>query len=357
MEVASMMPVQNYNPSLQYAQYHDMRTPISATAMNSSMMNSSRQAEYHNYHPSQHTPSDSPPTHVPTPPEDPNKPSLPSISNLLGIADGEKSSQASSESRSPPQKFSPPATQQPTPIEGTPSAQYHSVSDNLMINGSQVQKPTFPPTPPMRAESMHDGVNSPSTISSHSSFSGPSHHHLGAAMNNMDAAQQRVYMPAMHMAKQHPGPQAMYSASPYPMHPYMASPVSASGGSYYSPEAVYQNGMYHQRPLPSNFHPAMIAAPMLPPGVVATANPWEHHHYLSAANQPFPSVQDRYVCTTCKKAFSRPSSLKIHSHSHTGEKPFKCPHPGCGKAFSVRSNMKRHERGCHTPEMSAFSSS
>ncbi|KAF2479666.1 hypothetical protein BDY17DRAFT_257147, partial [Neohortaea acidophila] len=55
----------------------------------------------------------------------------------------------------------------------------------------------------------------------------------------------------------------------------------------------------------------------------------------------------RYICTTCAKAFSRPSSLKIHSHSHTGEKPFKCSHAGCTKAFSVRSNMKRHERGCH----------
>ncbi|KAK9334705.1 hypothetical protein V1521DRAFT_374509, partial [Lipomyces starkeyi] len=56
---------------------------------------------------------------------------------------------------------------------------------------------------------------------------------------------------------------------------------------------------------------------------------------------------DRYVCQVCTRAFSRPSSLRIHSHSHTGEKPFVCGHQGCGKAFSVRSNMKRHERGCH----------
>ncbi|ODQ76614.1 hypothetical protein LIPSTDRAFT_46862, partial [Lipomyces starkeyi NRRL Y-11557] len=54
-----------------------------------------------------------------------------------------------------------------------------------------------------------------------------------------------------------------------------------------------------------------------------------------------------YVCQVCTRAFSRPSSLRIHSHSHTGEKPFVCGHQGCGKAFSVRSNMKRHERGCH----------
>ncbi|PSK34318.1 hypothetical protein B9Z65_8644 [Elsinoe australis] len=356
MEVASMMPVQNYNPSLQYAQYHDLRTPLSTSAMSSSMIGAGRQHEYAQYHQQQSATVEESPAHVPTPPEDPNKPSLPSISNLLGIADGDKSSQAPSESRSPPQQRLSPTAQQPTPMENTPSALY-APGEHMAMSAGQMQKPTLPPTPPMRSDSMPDAVQSPSTISSHSSFSGPSQHHLGSAMNNVDASQQRAYVPALAMGKPGPGPHSVYSASPYPMAPYMASPTSVSSGSYYSPEAVYHNGMYHQRPLPSNFHPAMIAAPMLPPGVVATANPWEHHHYLSAANHPFPSVQDRYVCTTCKKAFSRPSSLKIHSHSHTGEKPFKCPHPGCGKAFSVRSNMKRHERGCHTSEMAGFASS
>ncbi|KAI8080291.1 uncharacterized protein B0P05DRAFT_437829, partial [Gilbertella persicaria] len=50
----------------------------------------------------------------------------------------------------------------------------------------------------------------------------------------------------------------------------------------------------------------------------------------------------RYRCNQCQKTFSRPSSLRIHILSHTGEKPHVCPQPGCGKRFSVQSNMRRH---------------
>ncbi|KAK6333601.1 hypothetical protein TWF718_011404 [Orbilia javanica] len=83
--------------------------------------------------------------------------------------------------------------------------------------------------------------------------------------------------------------------------------------------------------------------------IPTASQPWTHHHH-SAPSTSLSAAQtmDRYVCSQCTKTFSRPSSLRIHSHSHTGEKPFICPHSGCGKAFSVRSNMKRHERGCHS---------
>ncbi|GAA5854310.1 hypothetical protein JCM8547_001776 [Rhodosporidiobolus lusitaniae] len=48
----------------------------------------------------------------------------------------------------------------------------------------------------------------------------------------------------------------------------------------------------------------------------------------------------RYICPHCAKRFARPSSLRIHMHSHTGEKPFTCPL--CERAFSVQSNLRRH---------------
>ncbi|SHO76310.1 Similar to S.cerevisiae protein CMR3 (Putative zinc finger protein) [Malassezia sympodialis ATCC 42132] len=52
----------------------------------------------------------------------------------------------------------------------------------------------------------------------------------------------------------------------------------------------------------------------------------------------------KFECRYCNKRFSRPSSLRTHIHSHTGEKPFRCDAPGCGRCFSVQSNLRRHQR-------------
>jgi uncharacterized Zn-finger protein len=54
----------------------------------------------------------------------------------------------------------------------------------------------------------------------------------------------------------------------------------------------------------------------------------------------------KYSCLHCHKLFERPSTLKTHMNSHTGERPFGCPNNGCGRSFSVRSNMMRHHKKC-----------
>ncbi|KAG5971923.1 hypothetical protein E4U58_007076 [Claviceps cyperi] len=56
------------------------------------------------------------------------------------------------------------------------------------------------------------------------------------------------------------------------------------------------------------------------------------------------STQKKHKCRVCDKRFTRPSSLQTHMYSHTGEKPFACEIEGCGRHFSVVSNLRRHRK-------------
>lgn len=265
------------------------------------------------------------------PNEDSSRMSLPSISNLLGIADASR-----------PESSQGHAARNQSPfVPADSSAGY----DQAHSKRPRYDHGYNPRSHGVDAASGHILTTQDHGVQ-HRNTSSSSYTRYSPLMDAPPITSSSVYS----VESDHHGLNSKhaYNTSPYSTKPYAASPSAASDGSVYSPNAPIHRhiSVYGaQGTQPGYVQSATQSTPNLP-----TTNPWEHHHYISSSAQQgiYPPLPDRYICQTCNKAFSRPSSLKIHSHSHTGEKPFKCPHAGCGKAFSVKSNMKRHEKGCHT---------
>uniref|UniRef100_A0A8C5HDJ5 C2H2-type domain-containing protein n=1 Tax=Gouania willdenowi TaxID=441366 RepID=A0A8C5HDJ5_GOUWI len=60
-------------------------------------------------------------------------------------------------------------------------------------------------------------------------------------------------------------------------------------------------------------------------------------------------LKKNFPCQECEKAFNSVEKLKVHSYSHTGERPYGCSHPDCTKAFVSKYKLLRH-MATHSPE-------
>jgi hypothetical protein len=54
-------------------------------------------------------------------------------------------------------------------------------------------------------------------------------------------------------------------------------------------------------------------------------------------------------CNYCGKLIFGTYNLKTHESTHTGEKKYKCEHPGCSYAAAHKSNVTAHQNKPHKP--------
>ena len=104
------------------------------------------------------------------------------------------------------------------------------------------------------------------------------------------------------------------------------------------------------------------AAPVLPAPLAAAAAAGAFGGGFTAGGPPAKARAKpassgpprQHACQQCGKRFGDMSKLKRHILCvHTGERRFRCPIRGCGKAFSLDFNLRSHIKSMHRKEVVA----
>ena len=67
------------------------------------------------------------------------------------------------------------------------------------------------------------------------------------------------------------------------------------------------------------------------------------NHQKTHVNEIVSDPRD-FTCHKCNRKLSTKQSLKEHSFTHSGKKPFRCSEIGCGKMFRQSSQLCNHRK-------------
>ncbi|KAJ6258656.1 Zinc finger protein [Drechslerella dactyloides] len=148
----------------------------------------------------------------------------------------------------------------------------------------------------------------------------------------------------------HNGHRASSSASSSSYYPQSTASSISSASSYpYYSGSMDSTGSTDLTSISDMYDSSRPNLPR-PMGMIHSQQMMHHHPTGQAAmmgqfsSRIQSSAAKKHKCKVCDKRFTRPSSLQTHMYSHTGEKPFACEVEGCGRQFSVVSNLRRHRK-------------